>query len=196
MIRFCCLHCHATTHVREDEAHWPVHCARCGQTMVADRGGQQSAEMPATGDENISPAGGLRTALSRVRHLLGLSGRLIPCPDCGAQVSRLAASCPKCGRVLSQRANISPAGMRPRAKWKTIMWSTIVFIGLPAVVIFLIFQLCAPHAPTGGHAAPRPRGKSKPHGQAASAVMRAQAIDATEYKPQDSHPGAFAFISS
>ena len=28
------------------------------------------------------------------------SGNLIPCPDCGHMLSRLAASCPSCGRPL------------------------------------------------------------------------------------------------
>ena len=40
---------------------------------------------------------------------------LVPCPDCGSEVSRLARACPKCGRPF------------PRKTW--VGWKVIQVIG-------------------------------------------------------------------
>jgi len=65
---------------------------------------------------------------------------LLPCPACGKEVGRQAVACPSCGRVLKRRSR----RWLSRAEWRTIGIAIIVFVGLPAAVIFFLVVLCAP----------------------------------------------------
>jgi predicted amidophosphoribosyltransferase len=47
------------------------------------------------------PAAAIIVVVIAIRRSAGPSGRnLVPCPDCGNKVSRLAKTCPRCGRPL------------------------------------------------------------------------------------------------
>lgn len=68
---------------------------------------------------------------------------LVPCPDCGKQVSDQAASCIGCGRPLHDHLVASPAagsakaaekGMQ-RAKWKHDLGNAIALIGICVAVV-------------------------------------------------------------
>jgi predicted amidophosphoribosyltransferase len=62
------------------------------------------------------------------------------CPACREEVSRQAVACPSCGRMLKQRSRLAFSS----ADWRRIGVAILVFIGLPAAVIFFLIVLCAP----------------------------------------------------
>jgi endogenous inhibitor of DNA gyrase (YacG/DUF329 family) len=155
-----CPQCHATTEIRDEAARWPV-CAHCGQMLdlaAAESDRRAQIEQSAAEDHFASPAEEMRAFVSPLRRVLAAASRLTPCPDCGNPVSRKAVACPKCGRVLKQTKK-SPAA---HSKWRAIVWGTVVFIGLPAAIIFLVFELISPQPPTGGHHPRHARVKTSP----------------------------------
>jgi uncharacterized membrane protein YvbJ len=67
---------------------------------------------------------------------------LVDCPECGKQVSTLAAACPHCGFPVSRRAAESQAPTRERgpARW-TDPGFWVIVIGLLVVIILSIALL-------------------------------------------------------
>lgn len=64
-----------------------------------------------------------------------MTDKLVPCPDCGAQVSPRAAACPQCGAPVARKeARVHRAG----ARWEGIGFALIIagmvagFSGSPA----------------------------------------------------------------
>jgi hypothetical protein len=76
----------------------------------------------------------------RLVQRLAIQRGLLACPACGKDVSRRAVVCPSCGRMLKQRTR----QWLSRAEWRTIGVATILFVGVPAAVIFFLVVLCAP----------------------------------------------------
>jgi len=67
----------------------PFQCAGCGTRLAWLNGGKQITWIP----KNFGR--------SERSEAVPEHPNLLPCPDCGNQVSRLAAACPKCGRPLN-----------------------------------------------------------------------------------------------
>ncbi|MBN2114632.1 MAG: hypothetical protein JW785_10975 [Acidimicrobiia bacterium] len=67
---------------------------------------------------------------------------LIECPECGEQVSTLAAACPHCGFPISAEAGplLAPPGERGPSRW-TDPGFWIILAGLVAVIVMSILIL-------------------------------------------------------
>lgn len=89
--RPCCPTCGARINSR------PEQCPQCRTRFKWSKEGKACEFFP--------PADELRSATTN-------STKLLPCPDCGNQISRLAQACPKCGRPMNSRgvqaARIAP----------------------------------------------------------------------------------------
>jgi predicted amidophosphoribosyltransferase len=77
----------------------------------------------------------------RLVQRLAKRSSLVACPACGRQVSRQALACPQCGRLITKRFG----RWLSKAEWQTIAIALIVFVGVPAAVIFFLVVVCAPH---------------------------------------------------
>jgi len=67
---------------------------------------------------------------------------LVDCPECGHQISTLAAACPHCGFPVHAEASLIPETGRPRgpSRW-TDPGFWIILVGLIAVIVMSILIL-------------------------------------------------------
>ena len=90
--RPCCPNCGTRLNGR------PLQCPQC-QTRFQN--------------EFCTPADAVRTALAQ--SAAAHNSNLLPCPDCGNQISRLAQACPNCGRPMKDALVASPLPSSPFA---------------------------------------------------------------------------------
>jgi uncharacterized paraquat-inducible protein A len=138
-----CPHCDAPIEVQTAEAADNARCWRCGHTFAPELRPEIRPDahgLCAADDWTVHvPAFPGRRAIRLVQSLSSRPA-FSTCPACGKKVSRQVVACPSCGRVLKQRSR----RWLSRAEWRTIGIAIIVFVGLPAAVIFFLVVLCAP----------------------------------------------------
>jgi hypothetical protein len=65
---------------------------------------------------------------------------LTDCPECGRQISTLAAACPHCGFPLSAEAAAPPARTKGPSRW-TDPGFWVILIGLIVVIVMSVLIL-------------------------------------------------------
>jgi ssDNA-binding Zn-finger/Zn-ribbon topoisomerase 1 len=89
--RSCCPTCGTRLNAR------PAQCPQCQTRFKWSNEGKTCEFFPPAG---TAPAAAARSAAAH-------NSNLLPCPDCGNQISRLAQACPKCGRPMNS-AHVAP----------------------------------------------------------------------------------------
>jgi hypothetical protein len=74
----------------------------------------------------LCPSCGVRQPLLQ-RHVRAIGTRLVPCPECGSEVSPRATKCLRCG-VTIRRARRGPIGLV--IKWTFILWNILMIVWL------------------------------------------------------------------
>jgi hypothetical protein len=131
-----CPFCDAPIETRAADAQEAIRCARCGRSFAAEHEPQ-----PAPSDANhfVHPHGW-------TVHAPAFPGRRVI-----QLVQKLAKRPSRSPRAERPRADVSPKALKPfmrwlsSSEWRTIGFAAIVFLGVPAAVIFFLVVVCAPH---------------------------------------------------
>ncbi|MBU0640082.1 MAG: DUF3302 domain-containing protein [Planctomycetes bacterium] len=129
MIETSCAACGKRLRVRDDAAGKRGKCPQCGAIVNLPQSDESISEAaiegwlrpgptdgaPRAPDERVAPA---QTRNARPS-LETTKSNLVPCPDCGRQVSRSAKACPNCGRPLAYTGdNAAAEAWRAKEKRK------------------------------------------------------------------------------
>ena len=65
-------------------------------------------------------------------------GRLVPCPDCGTEVSRLAVACPRCARPMTPPAAQGPAPREGLFLRTLNVGCVMLFVAIVGFIVLLV----------------------------------------------------------
>jgi hypothetical protein len=151
-----CPLCDAPIETRATDAQGPVHCWRCGHTF--DLANQSPIAGGSDNDSNwAAPA-------SPVRHVFRVVQRLAKRPAVILKVTR-GTGAPQSNPPARPRQTSRLFGWFSRPELRRMFFAAIVFLGIPAALIFFVMVVCAPQ---GGVDARRPVRAARP--QAAKAA--------------------------
>ena len=117
--KFNCPRCNQNLSVEASGAGMLVNCPNCKEQIEIPRGAVEGKEAMEGKEETMNP-------------------KLMPCPDCGHQVSKQAATCPGCGRRISF-AN---------AMFSAIFWGILAAMLVAAIIVLFfsaVYQLSTLH---------------------------------------------------